>query len=322
MFHHSKNLLLLCAARSPFDLNIPEDFWVALNSLNHSAYFVHREIPNMESQETMQLVHKQMDKKRGGHRDEEIQSIAHAVHILSSGNPLMASEILNKLYLKFAPDDEENLENLGYIGELLMNRLDSLNATVLNHLNLGALLGHSFYLDEMVAIMAIYNQVSESALQAHKEQVLATLQVAVDNGILFMSTTSTCLYSFTHQSAGRAFDIDELVDERMKTLGIPPEDRDGNVELVWSVLEKRVQSGILQKFQMERTTFTFSHEFWQKSIGWRTLDSWKNEMLLIKGEWDALKRARRQSLFVEWFKSRKNSNCVCIVMVIDTTIAS
>jgi Cdc6-like AAA superfamily ATPase len=294
LYHHSKNLLILCAARSQFDTNIPETFWEALNTPD-STYFTHSVLPNMESRETIQLVHKKMDRKMGGLHKKDLQGIAKSVHILSNGNPLMATEIVNKLYLKFNPA-KENLENLGYIGELLMNRLDSLSANVLNHLNLGALLGVSFYLDEMVPIMARYNQVSDDSLGKHSEKVEAALQVAVDNGILYLSTTSSCLYFFSQKGAGRPFDLDELVDERMKNFNIPREERGKNVGLVCGILEQRVQSGVLRKEMFERTRYTFSHEFWQKSISWRTLDSWKNEMLKIKSDVDALKRASRSSL--------------------------
>jgi Cdc6-like AAA superfamily ATPase len=295
LYQQSKNLLILCAARSQFDINIPEEFWDALNGPDKTN-FSHRVLPNMESKETIQLVHKKLDRKMGGLHEKDLQGIAKTVHILSNGNPLIATEILNKLYLKFTPAEEENLENLGYIGELLMNRLDSLSGNVLNHLNLGALLGVSFYLDEMVTIMARYNQVSDDAWGKHSEKVEAALHVAVDNGILYMSTSSSCLYFFSQKGAGRPFDLDELVDERMKNFNIPEEEREANFGLVWRILEQRVQSGVLRKELFERTTYTFSHEFWQKSISWRTLESWKNEMLKIKSEVDALKRATRNSL--------------------------
>ncbi|KAG7342515.1 adenylate/guanylate cyclase [Nitzschia inconspicua] len=295
LYHQSNNLLILCAARSQFDINIPDQFWEALTSPDN-AYFTHRVLPNMENRETMQLVQKKLDRKMGGIHERDLQDIAKTVHILSNGNPLMATEILNKLYLKFTPAEEENLENLGYIGELLMNRLDSLSANVLNHLNLGALLGASFYLDEVVSIMARYNQVPDESMAAHSVKVEAALEVAVENGILFLSTTSSCLYFFNQTGAGRPFDLDELVDERMRNFNLPPEERPANVDLVWGILEQRVQSGVLRKETFERTTYTFSHEFWQKSITWRTLDSWKTEMLKIKAELDALKRVARSSL--------------------------
>ncbi|KAG7363712.1 adenylate/guanylate cyclase [Nitzschia inconspicua] len=295
LYHQSKNLLILCAARSQFDINIPDQFWEALTSPDN-AYFTHRVLPNMENRETLQLVHKKLDRKMGGLHERDFQDIAKTVHILSNGNPLMATEILNKLYLKFTPAEEEHLENLGYVGELLMNRLDSLSANVLNHLNLGALLGASFYLDEVVSIMARYNQVPDESMAAHSVKVEAALEVAVENGILFLSTTSSCLYFFNQTGAGRPFDLDELVDERMRKFNLPPEERPANVDLVWGILEQRVQSGVLRKETFERTTYTFSHEFWQKSITWRTLDSWKTEMLKIKAELDALKRVARSSL--------------------------
>jgi predicted ATPase len=295
LYHQSKNLMILCSARSQFDINIPEEFWEALTAPDTN-YFTHRVLPNLENRETMQLVHKKLDRKMGDLHERDLQRIAKTVHILSNGNPLMATEILNKLYLKFTPAEEENLENLGYIGELLMNRLDSLSANVLNHLNLGALLGSSFYLDEVVTVMARYNDVSDDGMAAHSVKVEAALKVAVDNGILFISTTSSSVYFFNQQGAGRPFDLDELVDERMKNFNIPLEERENNANLVWEILEQRVQAGVLRKETFQRTTYTFSHEFWQKSISWRTLESWKNEMLKIKAELDAMKRAARSSL--------------------------
>jgi hypothetical protein len=82
----------------------------------------------------------------------------------------------------------------------------------------------------------------------------------------------------------------------METLHLPEEERESNLHLVRSVLEERVQSGILLKHSFQRTTYTFAHEFWQKSIAFRTLDGWKDEMMTIKAELDAEKRALRQSL--------------------------
>ena len=76
----------------------------------------------------------------------------------------------------------------------------------------------SFYLDEMVTVMERYNQVLDDALEKHSVKDKAALQVAVDNVILYLSTTSSCLYFFIQKGAGRSFDLDELVDERMKKL--------------------------------------------------------------------------------------------------------
>jgi hypothetical protein len=294
LYQESQNLLVLCAARSPFDINIPEEFWDHLNAPDNQCFSL-RELSNMNHTETLQLVYKKLGRKRG-RRDDEVHRIASTVHILSKGNPLMASEILNKLYLKFTPAEEETMENLGYVGELLMNRLDSLTATVLNHLNLGALLGVSFYLEDIVAIMGRYNDVKASAMSAHAIQVHGALQVAVDNGILFLSTTQCALYCFSEEKNGRPFELDEVAEERMETLHLPEEERESNLHLVRSVLEERVQSGILLKHSFQRTTYTFAHEFWQKSIAFRTLDGWKDEMMTIKAELDAEKRALRQSL--------------------------
>jgi hypothetical protein len=287
------------------DLNVHEEFWDTLTASDEANCSI-RELLPLEPSETSQLVMKKLGKRRGKAEErEQTAQISKTVHILSRGNPLMAAEIVNKLYLKDVPhdddddsdDDEGRIENLGYIGELLMNRLDSLNASVLTHLNLGALLGHSFHLEDVVAIMGRYNNVREEEWNSHHSLCEGCLQEAVDNGILFLSSTQSCLYSFLDDGAGgRPFDLDEVVDERMSKFGIPEEEREINLALVASVLDQRVERGILRKLHFDRTTYTFSHEFWRKSISWRTLDSWKKEMMTIKKELDAIRRAAREHL--------------------------
>jgi hypothetical protein len=296
LYHESRNTLVLCAARSSYDLNVPDDFWQELTTPD-CGYFTLHEMPPLEPNETNKLFYSKLGKRRPSVPEEDAIQIARTVHCLSAGNPLLASEIVNKLYLNFTPQEEEELENLGYIGELLMNRLDSLNASVVTYLNLGALLGYSFFLDDVVAIMAQYLNTPEDGWEAHLEAVQKALEVGVDNGILMTSPTESSLYAFVERgSGGRPFDLDEVVDERMRTFGLDVDERESQYDVVWSVLEDRVRRGVLVKETIVRTTYTFSHKFWQKSLSWRTLDGWKNEMLSIKAELDRLKREERQGL--------------------------
>jgi hypothetical protein len=295
LYRESRNILILCSARSSYDLNVPEEFWSELND-PECHHFTSHELPPLKEEEIKKLFYSKLGKKQKKVAEEDAAQIAHTVHTLSVGNPLLASEIVNKLYLNFTPEEEEKLENLGYIGELLMNRLDSLNSSVVTYLNLGAQLGYSFFLDDVVAIMARYLNITEEQWDAHIDNVQNALETGVENGILIICKIQSSLYAFVDGNAGRPFDLDEVVDERMKSFGLSEDDRESQYELVWTILEERVERGILLKESFERITYSFSHQFWQKSLKWRTLDGWKNEMLSIKAELDLLKRQERQSL--------------------------
>ena len=65
-----------------------------------------------------------------------------------------------------------------------MNRLDSLSSSVVTYLNLGAMLGYSFFLDDVVAIMARYLNITEENWDGHIDTVQKALDVGVENGIL------------------------------------------------------------------------------------------------------------------------------------------
>jgi hypothetical protein len=74
--------------------------------------------------------------------------------------------------------------DVGNIGELVLHRMDSLPASVRTHLNLGAILGSSFELMDVVTVFEQYRGVKKEERLAHAKSVHESLDEAVRKGIL------------------------------------------------------------------------------------------------------------------------------------------
>ena len=71
-----------------------------------------------------------------------------------------------------------------YIKEILLNRLDSLPPLVRSYLSLGSILGSTFSASDVADVMERYNGIPDEESVQHADTVVATLDEAVENGIL------------------------------------------------------------------------------------------------------------------------------------------
>jgi len=178
------NLLVVGAARNLHDTNMPEDLWDKLDEPDCKSV-IQVNLSPMSQDEVRQLVENRLGKSDEG--------IARTVFIQSEGNPLMASEITDKLY----KNKDTKAHDLGDVAELLLNRLDSLNPSVRSCLNLGAILGETFAFDDVVAIMERYEDIKDEEKISHAEHIRESLEEAKDNGILG-SAPDSGTFEFIH----------------------------------------------------------------------------------------------------------------------------
>lgn len=206
-FDHACNLVIIGTSKhlNCKDINIAPDFYEYLFSagllLNR---FLHVELPPMSEGDVQRLV----DVTKGstdstgakGLRRPEM-GFAHEVYVQSGGNPRLAATIVERVARnpistsEDSSDDSLMLEGINRVtsgdssetsgfSEHMLHRIDSVPAVVRNHLNLCAMLGDSFSIDEVVLVMEKYRGVKEPEKEEHAEFVHDALNEAVWQGIL------------------------------------------------------------------------------------------------------------------------------------------
>ena len=193
LYAQARNLVVVCAARSEFDLNINAEYWDTLNGEGiESGRFRHLRLSPMNEEDMQELACCRL-----GKTTYELDSnISRTVHAQSRGNPLLACEILDTMY----KDDGAiaSGEVIGRIGELLLNCLDELSPAVRSHLNLGATMGYSFKEKDVIVVMEKYNNTEGESKARQAALTHSNLQEAVRAGILKYSDRGEVTYTFSH----------------------------------------------------------------------------------------------------------------------------
>jgi hypothetical protein len=187
LFYLGQNIFVLGAARNQFDLNINPQCWEDLNTCDaeeNKTRFFHVRLGPMDESAIGKLVRKRLP---DNYQISELNtSVARTVFLESGGSPLIACELLDVLYPVACANGgpwmmEANAKN---VEELVLNRLDSLAPGVRSYLNLGAILGSPFYLDDVIAVLERYNNVSAEEKTNVAESARDSLQEAVNHGLL------------------------------------------------------------------------------------------------------------------------------------------
>lgn len=204
LYTDSKKFFIVTAARNEFGLNVSKAVWDELKGEREvGGNFVSMELEPLEEFD----MYKMACMKSGEGMFKFDQKVSRTIYFLTEGNPLLASEILDNLYFKETSNTGNGSMNkstkIQRVKEILLNRLDSLSPAVRLHLHCGAILGLSFQLSDVVAVMEKYNSVPPEEKTQHEELVRNSLEKAVENG--FLSTSDTAhndgshVYTFSHR---------------------------------------------------------------------------------------------------------------------------
>jgi predicted ATPase len=186
LFETTHNILFLCISRplSTYRLVVDSSFWDELNEMyKQEGRFQIMTVERLHDAEVKTMLAKNL-----GLQEADISStLMNDVLMQSNGMPHFANEILETMKRQSGNDTgfiEEMEGNVAFasVGELLLHRIDSFDASVRDVLNLGAVLGSSF---EMKVLVAVLRQMSKE--QADFKTILdkakSSLDVAVSEGI-------------------------------------------------------------------------------------------------------------------------------------------
>lgn len=188
LFDTTSNILFLCTSRplSTYRLLVGDEFWHELNGKYKAEdRFQIMTVERLQDSEVKTMIAKTL-----GLQEREISStLLNDVLMQSNGMPHFANEILETMKRRKGNDSSRGLDEgegeiaFSSVGELLLHRIDSFDASVRNVLNLGAVLGSSF---EMIELVAVLQQISkeQSDIKTVLKKAKDALDVAVSEGIL------------------------------------------------------------------------------------------------------------------------------------------
>jgi hypothetical protein len=252
LFHTASNVVFICIARplSKYNLTIPSAFWEQLNQqYTDEGRFVHIKLDRLTEADLKVMIAKTL----GLQVKDVTGALLHNVSMTSGGNPHFANEILDMIKTRRLHSGTQESDTgdtvFASVEELILSRVDAFSPSVRHILNVATVLGSSFELVEVVAILR--QMVSPAARKAiEAEKVRADLDFLVSEGVLRL------VYDGFDKVGDEG--TDELQDS---LLAAPTED-------FWAVQE---------------LMYNFSHDMWRSAILKLMLDSRKRDIHRIIG---------------------------------------
>lgn len=196
VFEGCDNVLMICAfdlSRSR-DLRVEADFWQVLNQkYRPSGHFIPMELGGLGKEEITLMTMKTL----GLQKEDISPDLLNEVLIQSGGMPHFANEFLelvkrrqftemmdgrsHGMYPKPEEGKEKKAGPMGSVPEIILHRIDSFDVAVRNVLNIAAVLGKSFSLKEVTAVLKENHDMQEHILI---KEATASLETAINEGIL------------------------------------------------------------------------------------------------------------------------------------------
>lgn len=240
LFMKETNILFVGAVNTSSieDLRVDPEFWKELDEkFRAENRFVTMKLGHLNRDEITCMVMKTL----GIRRKEVPDDVLDGVTIQSGGMPYFVNEILEKAKRQMLDDEDFELSDMTFesFADLVLQRLDSFDFNTRNVLNIGAVIGLSFTMDELVGVQI---RTSEGTEEAVRQITKESLQAAVEEGIL--ETRAICddesdegevlKYAFCHavwrttlltlMLEGRKRDLHRVIAETLEELDVGSND--------------------------------------------------------------------------------------------------
>jgi len=258
LFHTVRNLLIICTSRTltSYKLALEADDWTDLNTkYKENGRFVHIELNRLKKDDVRSMI-----AKRLALDENEIDDSFHNdVYTQSRGMPAFANEILrsacrrnnierqgnNKVGWKGADRGKGELTPAS-VGGIIVHRLDTFTRTVRTILDLGAVLGTSF---DLADIINVTNRTADCPFEDKEEnsqKIHDALDFLVNEGIL----VEVCL--------GGDVEGEHYIENDLRAEPSP--------------------SSLKKDHVFQDKTYTFCHDIWRASILSLMLESRKKRI--------------------------------------------
>lgn len=184
LFETTENILIIGTKSASADMTVrvEKDFWDGLNNFySTNGRFAEIKLDRLNEDEiatmTMQVL--------GLQRKEVTQKLLDEVLVQSGGVPLFADKILGTIKAE-KEGCSKNCATDNSLLEILLHRVDSFDIGVRSLLNMCAVIGNSFKLGEVVAVIKEESEEKEAEI---RRRTIESLQFLVSEGILFVGET-------------------------------------------------------------------------------------------------------------------------------------
>jgi tetratricopeptide (TPR) repeat protein len=310
LFTTGTGMLFICTSRplTTYKLSISSQFWDALEGVHtKNGTYIAMKMESLGEDDIRDMIAKTL-----GMQESQISStLQRDVLMHSGGMPHFANEILETMKRRFASNGQARRAAEDYnaetafesVGELLLHRVDSFDVSVRNVLNLGAVLGNSFELIEIVAVLQRMSGEDPQVDKLRMESTRAALEFAVEEAILYMQ----------YDTGDKNDSAEILFGESMTSLASSNPNRlhrpDGHPS--------------------NNLTYTFCHDIWRTMILNLMLDSRKRDMHRIiavtleaqHGD-DTNDYLSRMKLFSHWKASGESTKAAKLALCIGNSFES
>jgi len=185
LFETTDNIIIVGTKSASADMvRVEKDFWDALNGFYvTNGRFMEIKLDRLTEDEiTTMTMH-----TLGLQRKEVTQKLLDEVSVQSGGVPLFAAKILEGMKARNAGGKKCDVTDNSIV-EILLHRIDSFDIGVRSILNLCAVIGNTFTLGEIIAVMKEESEEKEAEL---RRRTIEALQFLVGEGILNAGDSQT-----------------------------------------------------------------------------------------------------------------------------------
>jgi hypothetical protein len=240
LFTEEMNIFFIATVDSASisELNINPDF---RNELDSCCSVEKRFITMKLGQLSRECILSMIMKSLGLRRKDVPDDVLDGVTIQSGGMPHFVNEILENVKKEMAIDEDFELADMTFdsFGDLVLQRLDSFDINTRNVLNIGAVIGLSFTLEDLIAVEM---RTSDACEEAVRKVIEEALEIATEDGVLESREMSdeesdeeaSCRYAFCHavwrgtllnlMLEGRKRDLHRVIAETLEEAGVETND--------------------------------------------------------------------------------------------------
>ena len=293
LFNTGTGMVFICTCRplTTYKISMSSQFWHALNEVHQTeGRYISIKLECLGLEDIRNMIARTL----GIHESQITPSLQHDVLMHSGGMPHFANEILEAMKRRHISDAhsrravyDDNAESaFASVSELLLHRIDSFDASIRNVLNLAAVLGSSFDLSEIVAVLQQISGEDQTGDKLFIAKTRADLDFAVQEGILYVQQ---------HDSTDNGTFGESLNNLNQGLEGYP---------------------------SFSNCKYTFCHSIWQTMILNLMLDSRKRDMHRIiavtqeSSDEKANDYLSRMKLFGHWKASGESSKAANLALSI------
>lgn len=277
LLESTRNLFVVCTSRpiSSYKLEVDTDFWEELNGkYKTEGRYAYMELYRLNTDEIRTMIAKRLNLDEqeideSFHRDIFTQSggmpaFAHEILLSASRRNSIGRQVNNRMGWTAADRGKGELTHAS-VGDMIVHRLDNFDQLVRVVLNLGAVLGSSFELRDIINVTHRFSNQSVEA--GYSRKIVSALDLLVSEGILLEVNLGVDDEIINVVLAPETVEEESTEQNDWKTDNEVDDQNDGPED-----------NGSIDTLEFPDKSYTFCHDVWRTSILNLMLESRKKQI--------------------------------------------